>query len=1414
MLSKRVSRRAALCAGAAMSAALAFHQPAAAQSAQDVPPPFPAVDRNGVDLTTGQLATFDAEVSVGPSGQGGLVRAFMGRGQIDNLNVRFVSPQLAHVGVVFGGATKDFYPTGPDASGNDTYAPVVNDGSKLTTNGPTYIFTAHDGTVVYADTAYGDLTSLAGATVVVRPNGEQLKYTYTLADPNCTLSNCYRLQAVTSSLGYMIHYEYAGDTPDTGSRTLVKVTALNLAQEYCDPNANSCNTTLGWETATFSGPPTGAGTLTVTSSAPDSSSSGLVTTYQYDAQNRITQIVRPNGRTETITYDGNSRVSHVTNGPGNWDYVWSGDGSSVDLQVVVTETLQSSPTVIQHSQTIVTDATQHQISDVKDGVGNETKYGFDATGQVHTITKPEGDIITLDHLDPHGNLTAISVTPKGGGAADTLATYTYGDCSTPAICNQPTTIVDRSAQTDIHYDPNSGLPDTITGPAGNNGVRPQTRITYQAFTASYLGSSATPPQYVSGPAGVWKPISTSSCMTLASCAGGADEVRTDFSYGTSTPNNLQLVSRTDRDQSPNGVDALTQYTYNKFGDLKTVDGPLPGAVDVLRYRYDNLRRVVGVVHPDPDGEGAGRPARAEKIFYTPGGQLSYTQFGTVPSQSDTDWANSFVKLYTKALVYDAYGRVAQQNLNDASGTTQSATQYSFFDTDLVRCSTVRMNSADFASLPADACALDPNQGAYGPDRITQFSYDSNDRLQTRTDGLLTSVQRQTEALNYTPNGKLQTFADGKNNLTTFTYDAFDRLQQTNFPDPTTPNLSSSTDYTKNTYDETTWNVSQIRLRGATPTFVNPTYDSRHNLISKDLPTSTTYSYDNFDRPVSVSAGGQTITETYDPLGRPTAESGPLGAVISRYDVAGRRTKLQLPSGFYTTYDYDNADAMLDIKDQTGQALVTFGYDSADRRQTIGRSSGVTTTYGYDNVSRLGSLAQTFAADSSGSDISYSFGYDPSGAIVNRGLSNSSYRTGASKPSTTYGINGLNQITTAGGAIFTYDQRGNLTDDGTKTYAYDAANRLTSAGPLSLSWDPTDRLYQATNASGTTRYVYDGTDIVAEYDANGNEQRRYVHGPGTDEPLIIYEGGTANWTLADERGSIIAVANNSGGAFKTNTYDEYGLPAFGNYGLFQYTGQAWLPDAGLYDYKTRAYSPTWGRFMQADPLGYLSSPNLYAYVMDDPINLIDSFGLTASCADSGMGGPTCIDLPYETPTPTCEDFWNVGASGPGACGASPGDVPNPARQVAINPQGLMRFRAPQPCGGPSTRAGQRAENASKIADLADKGATTMQTLALLSAETGPVAGAFEITAIGLKGVSFLATGVSIYSNLQNGNARAAQDQIAGVAAGLVVPAGLLGAARINAKLGGAPVTRLTKYFSELAGLPASGAGESTGCGVSR
>ena len=268
-----------------------------------------------------------------------------------------------------------------------------------------------------------------------------------------------------------------------------------------------------------------------------------------------------------------------------------------------------------------------------------------------------------------------------------------------------------------------------------------------------------------------------------------------------------------------------------------------------------------------------------------------------------------------------------------------------------------------------------------------------------------------------------------------------------------------------------------------------------------------------------------------------------------------------------------------IRENGSFVLASFGYDDRGRRTSLSRGNGTVTSYAYDPASRLSGLTQDLAGGAH--DLTLGFAHNPAGQIVSNTRSNDAYLlhgTGGLQAS----VNGLNQLTGQNGVAFPHDGRGNLTGDGVRSFTFTAENRLATGPGQNLYHDPLGRLVHLDGS--VTDLLYHGTELIQEVQAfGGPTRRRFVHGPGADEPLVWYEGagtGDRRWLHADERGSIVAVSDGAGNALAVNRYDEYGTPASTNLGRFGYTGQLWLPELGLWHYKARAYHPTLGRFLQA------------------------------------------------------------------------------------------------------------------------------------------------------------------------------------------------------------------------------------------
>ena len=174
------------------------------------------------------------------------------------------------------------------------------------------------------------------------------------------------------------------------------------------------------------------------------------------------------------------------------------------------------------------------------------------------------------------------------------------------------------------------------------------------------------------------------------------------------------------------------------------------------------------------------------------------------------------------------------------------------------------------------------------------------------------------------------------------------------------------------------------------------------------------------------------------------------------------------------------------------------------------------------------------------------------------------------------------------------------------YSYDGLNR---------------RVKKDLNSGTDTIYLYDGWQCIEEREMPSTTwvaRRQYVYG-GTyiDEPLIFdryfteYSMWLRFYYCQQANYNVVEMADFTGSSFDDVQYDPYGQPTVtgsgsGNPLLFQ--GQYWDADANLYYFRNRWYSPSLGRFLQRDPMGYVGRMNLYQFTASQPLMGLDPYGL--------------------------------------------------------------------------------------------------------------------------------------------------------------------------------------------------------------
>lgn len=420
-------------------------------------------------------------------------------------------------------------------------------------------------------------------------------------------------------------------------------------------------------------------------------------------------------------------------------------------------------------------------------------------------------------------------------------------------------------------------------------------------------------------------------------------------------------------------------------------------------------------------------------------------------------------------------------------------------------------------------------------------------------------------------------------------------------------------------------------------------------------TSTTYAYDAMGKLLTATNSNATLTFAYDTLGRVKSfTDGRLNKTITyEYDKNDSRTKMIDAEGRITKYAYNPLNLLTSITNPSGK-IFNFTYDALGRKTGLTYPNGINAAYAYDPASQLTELANKLSAtqitknaytyDVVGNRVTntdlagaHNYQYDTTYQLINAThptiTEAFTYDKNGNRKTETKGTTAINYTHTAGnriqtkdGETYTHDKNGNIISDltsaGTTTYTYDYENRLIGAvmpdGTIAeYKYDPFGRrIEKAVTASGATtitRYLYDGFNILAEYDENNNLKTKYTHNIGIDDPLAMERSGNIYYYHKDALGSITAIIDESGNIVQQYKYDSFGNITYIKDSTFiqpyTFTGREFDPETGLMFYRSRTFNPKLGTFIQEDPIGFAAGDvNLFRYVGNSPQNWIDPFGL--------------------------------------------------------------------------------------------------------------------------------------------------------------------------------------------------------------
>jgi len=450
-----------------------------------------------------------------------------------------------------------------------------------------------------------------------------------------------------------------------------------------------------------------------------------------------------------------------------------------------------------------------------------------------------------------------------------------------------------------------------------------------------------------------------------------------------------------------------------------------------------------------------------------------------------------------------------------------------------------------------------------------------------------------------------------------------------------------------------------------------TLDSAGRLTTQRDETSgdeTTYAYDPGGALLHATNGDAELTLERDQLGRILTETVNGRTTTYAYDPAGNQTHRSTPSGLTSTWTYDEADRPTTLT--TAENTLTFTYDAAGR-ETQRTMGAATLTQTWSSTDRLAAQSISSPSQDLLQHRTYTYRPDgyiteirelttgtrhftldsvgrPTGVQAHGWSETYAYDTAGNQTHATAPAHSTpgdrtyegTLVRRAGRTTYEHDAAGRLIRKTCKllsgqtrtwTYSWNAEDRLTKATtPLGEEWtytyDPVGRRITKTSPDGATlTFTWDGTRLAEQTTRHG-ATTTWHYAPDTHRPLTQTQrelGATRHYAvITDPLGTPTELLTSDGHLAWQHRTALWGTPLptppadAGVDCPLRFPGQYADPETGLNYNHFRYYDPETARYLTPDPLGLVPAPNHHNYVRN-PLNWADELGLY-DCPQAEVG----------------------------------------------------------------------------------------------------------------------------------------------------------------------------------------------------